>query len=101
MKTKAKTLWFKAKEYGWGWYPVTWQGWLITLLFALVYAASFIGFVGWLGVSKEAGPSATEQARLLGIAEFILWIVFLTYALFRICYRYGESPVWRWGKKPK
>ncbi len=23
--------WFKRKTYGWGWTPVSWQGWLVTL----------------------------------------------------------------------
>lgn len=25
-------LWFKAKNYGWGWYPVTWEGWTVTII---------------------------------------------------------------------
>lgn len=28
--TAPKQLWFKRKTYGWGWVPVTWQGWLLT-----------------------------------------------------------------------
>ena len=28
-------LWFKAKMFGWGWYPITWQGWLITILYVI------------------------------------------------------------------
>jgi hypothetical protein len=99
MKVRTRHLWFKAREYGWGWYPVTWQGWCITLFFTLAYGASLLGFIGWLGASQEAGPRVTEQSRVLGITEFVLWIVALTYILFRICYRFGESPTWRWGKK--
>ncbi len=29
MAKVAGKYWFKAKNYGWGWYPATWQGWLI------------------------------------------------------------------------
>jgi len=36
MKTKhIKPLWFKAKQYGWGWYPARWQGWLIVIGFII------------------------------------------------------------------
>jgi predicted GH43/DUF377 family glycosyl hydrolase len=24
-----RIFWFRAKEYGWGWYPATWEGWLV------------------------------------------------------------------------
>jgi hypothetical protein len=30
-------LWFKAKEYGYGWYPCTWEGWLVLVVF--IFAA--------------------------------------------------------------
>jgi hypothetical protein len=32
--------WFRPKTIGPGWTPVTWQGWLITLLFCVVIAAT-------------------------------------------------------------
>jgi MFS superfamily sulfate permease-like transporter len=28
--------WFGPKLFGWGWRPITWQGWLITLLLITV-----------------------------------------------------------------
>lgn len=28
-----KGYWFKSKPFGWGWTPVTWQGWLIMVLY--------------------------------------------------------------------
>ena len=33
--------WFAAKRYGWGWYPVTWQGWGILGIYTgfVVYRA--------------------------------------------------------------
>ena len=39
---KNKKIWFKAKRYGWGWYPSTWQGavcifiWVILFVFGII-----------------------------------------------------------------
>ncbi|HYC83050.1 MAG TPA: hypothetical protein VEB60_00680, partial [Candidatus Paceibacterota bacterium] len=33
-KDNPQRLWFKRKLYGWGWTPVTWQGWLAVLAYA-------------------------------------------------------------------
>ena len=96
-KGKVKKLWFKAKEYGWGWYPVSWQGWALTAVFAALYAISFVLFFGWAGSATEA--HANTQTSVLGILEFLIWIAFLTYLLIRICTKYGEKPGWRWGRK--
>ena len=35
-----KKVWFKAKEYGWGWYPSSWQGWIILLIYLLLLGES-------------------------------------------------------------
>ena len=34
-----KTIWFKAKEYGWGWYPFTWEGWTVTGVYVALILA--------------------------------------------------------------
>ena len=34
--------WFGPKVFGWGWRPVSWQGYLITLLLLIVLVAVFI-----------------------------------------------------------
>jgi len=34
-------VWFKAKRYGYGWYPSSWQGLLITITFLLLVLSSF------------------------------------------------------------
>ncbi len=101
MRTKKKgtTRWFAAKEYGWGWSPVSWQGWVITILFAGLYALSLIGFSAWVGSVAEA--KSELRTVLLGVVEFIVWIAFLTYVLVRICIEKGEKPGWHWGPKRK
>jgi len=75
-----KEIWFKAKNYGWGWYPCSWQGWLVLLVWAMLF--------------------------VFGIATFDhewlknLFVIFIfTGILIYICYKKGEKPSWRWGGK--
>jgi uncharacterized membrane protein YhaH (DUF805 family) len=76
-------LWFKAKNYGWGWYPCSWQGWLVLL----AWAAIFILLI----------DRAEDSNNIL--ANSIIPVLVLTAILISICYVKGEKPVWRWGKK--
>jgi hypothetical protein len=75
-----KTLWFKAKSYGWGWTPVTWQGWAVI--------GVYIGLLVLMMTRRDA-----------------VWqlpaVVLLTGALISISYLTGEKPEWRWGRKRK
>ena len=41
-----KRAWFEPKRIGWGWRPVSWQGWLITVVFAAVVIAACVAFGG-------------------------------------------------------
>lgn len=94
--TKRKNRWFRAKTFGWGWVPITWQGWLITALYTFLFTLFTIVFMGWLGVAKESG--AGTRAVLLGAAEYLVAVALLSYILYRICRRYGDKPRWRWGE---
>ncbi len=80
-------LWFKRKRYGWGWYPVSWEGWTVTLVYiALILSLAF--------TIDESSPDS-EIAFML-----ILPITLLTVTLIRICYAKGEKPRWQWNDKP-
>jgi hypothetical protein len=83
-----KNFWFKAKNYGWGWHPATWQGWLITLGYVVVAVLVARG-------ADSASPSASDT--LYGVT---LPLVVLTAALIAVCWKTGEKPEWRWGGKP-
>lgn len=83
-----KHLWFKRKLYGWGWTPVTWEGWAVTL----VYIALIILF----GLTIDEKSSTREIAF-----TFLLPFVFLTVAFIRILYKKGEKPRWQWGADGK
>jgi len=86
MKKSANNYWFKAKNYGWGWYPATWQGWFILL--------AYIGLVVWLVGDMDRELNTTGDT-LLG---FFVSLIFLTTTLILSCYLTGEEPRWRWGK---
>lgn len=81
-----KKLWFAAKEYGWGWYPVTWQGWLVLGVFIVLMIANAFR----LHVSNHSSVVPTE---------FLVETVVLVAVLIGICFWRGEKPAWRWGRK--
>ncbi len=83
-----KQLWFRAKRYGWGWYPVTWQGWIILLLFVAVYGLNVVFFTG-----RGTEPTNSE------LFWFLVRTVVLVGTLIYVCYRHGETPGWRWGEE--
>lgn len=81
-----KKIWFKRKIYGWGWYPATWQGWLVTAVYIAVILAS--------AATVDEGSPAREVAF-----TFALPVILATVAFIRIAYKKGEAPRWQWGKK--
>ena len=79
--------WFKAKHYGWGWYPVTWQGWLVLVVYLVLV-------VGELVVIDRQSHSVSDT-----LLNFVPDALGFTVILLLICYWKGEKPGWRWGKK--
>lgn len=88
IRDNPKGYWFKRKLYGWGWTPVTWQGWIVIFVYvALVF----------LFASNIDDTSPVREV----IFTFILPVTALTIVLLRICYRKGEKPKWQWGLPKK
>ncbi len=81
-----KKVWFKAKNYGWGWYPATWQGWLVILLYLV---AIVVGF-SWDDNGSHSGSDT--------LLKFVPRMIVLTAILIAVSYAKGEPPRWRWGK---
>lgn len=77
--------WFKRKLYGWGWVPVTWQGWAVV--------AVWLAFVLFFSLSID-DTSPTREV----LFTFLMPLIFLTLLLIRICYLKGEKPRWQWGR---
>jgi 4-amino-4-deoxy-L-arabinose transferase-like glycosyltransferase len=79
-----KKVWFKAKRYGWGWYPATWEGWMTILVWVVLFSASTIIFE-------------------MNVEKFLQWhLIFvftITALLIYVSYKRGEKPGWRWGNK--
>ena len=84
-----RPIWFKAKTYGYGWYPATWQGWLIILLWVALLSLN-----AWRLMSMN--PLPVENT-----IEFVAETLVMTAVLIYISYKTGEPPRWRWGKDDK
>ena len=70
--------WFKRRRYGWGWYPVTWQGWASVVIYVVVV----------LG--------ANSVLPVIGLPVLVVATLLLIY----LCARKGPAPRWRWGASP-
>lgn len=66
--------WFGPRRFGWGWEPVTWQGWAVS---AVAIAAS--------GAAIPIGAS-------FGDAAAVSWTFAVTIALIIVCVRTGTRP---------
>lgn len=84
LKDNPKHLWFKAKLFGWGWTPATWQGWLVVVIYVtlMIFLASKI--------NDQTGVNE---------AIYYFWLPFVLFtALFIvIAIKKGEKPKWHWG----
>jgi hypothetical protein len=76
--------WFKRKQYGLGWYPSTWQGWVIILIFVGLSTAPAVFY-----------PTAIKNHLIL----FLIYVLSLSAILVGICWKTGEYPKWQWGEK--
>lgn len=96
MNDSQKKLWFRARHYGWGWTPITWQGW--TVLGGMVAIIA-------IGVSvlsyKTAGLAKNSPQALIYTKDFMALVIADVLALILICYRKGEQPHWSWGDSTK
>lgn len=82
-KKNSKKKWFKAEMYGWGWYPVSWEGWIIISLYMIAISLHFINI--------EKFAHSTSDALLNFSIPFVITTVFLLI----ICYARGERPSFR------
>ena len=64
-----KHPWFGPKQrLGWGWTPVSWEGWAVTLFFIAVI----------VGVQLYFGPSLMAGCCTIGAIVLLLVVCFLT-----------------------
>lgn len=84
-----KKLWFKAKRYGYGWYPATKEGWLVMLVWVVFFVAGEMVFIKRMyayGNPKE-------------VFWFLPYVFVITGILIWVCKKTGEEARWRWGEK--
>jgi uncharacterized membrane protein len=77
-------IWFKAKRYGWGWYPATWQGWLVLLVWIVLFFLTMLRL-----------EDATSFREIL--SEVVVPVVLEVALLIMLSWGTGEKPRWRWG----
>jgi len=82
-----KKLWFRAKDYGWGWQPCTWQGWLVIVAY----------IAGMFFIASRIDADAKAASDVL--TSFIPQSIILTALVIWISAKYGEHPEWRWAGK--
>jgi hypothetical protein len=82
-----KKLWFRAKTYGLGWTPCSWEGWTVVALYLLSVYAYVRGTVDTALDGSGHGTPLYYHA----------FIALATITLILICYTKGEKPGWRWG----
>jgi hypothetical protein len=81
-------LWFQARRYGWGWTPVTIQGWFVVVVFLAAIAADVVFLIYRTRTGADMGSA---------MVTFYLWLAVLIVALLAVCWLTGERPRWRWG----
>ena len=85
MQNEQKNYWFKRRRYGYGWVPVTIEGWLLILGYiAVITIASF--------------PLWTDAPPAINVISYLAFALVLTVAFLFITYKKGPKPRWRWGK---
>lgn len=72
--------WFKRRLFGWGWFPVKWQGWaVIVVAIAIAWLGAYVG-----EVDDAPGMFLIGFALALGL-------------ILLFGYWKGEKPRWQWG----
>jgi hypothetical protein len=79
--------WFKSYKYGFGWYPASWQGWIVILIYGLnIYFG--IHFFG-----------EHISGKINTLIAYLPVLILTTVMLFIIVVKTGEKARWRWGNK--
>lgn len=87
MMASMRKPWFRPKLYGYGFTPISWEGWLATALFAGGLAATFTFAPGFFS-DRTAGAVATAAIAAALIAVFVV-----------VSLRRTEGEMrWRWGR---
>ena len=84
-----KKYWFIPKSYGYGFYPITWEGWISVFI-----------FIGLLLISAYVNGFFTLEIGTKSGLNFILDVCILS-SLFTVIFKdkIKDGLQWRWGSK--
>jgi hypothetical protein len=81
------TYWFKPKRYGYGAVPVTWQGWLVILVYTVIVLGCVL-----LALATRVSP--------WGLGSAVIAYAASTAVLFRLAWLKTDGGFrWRWGDR--
>ncbi len=83
-----KKLWFKNKRYGYGWVPISWEGWASILVYAIAMAFVVRNIIALVAYDRFQG---------VWVAVSVGRVLLLTTALLVVARWKGERPKWSWG----
>lgn len=89
LKDNPQRYWFKRKLFGWGWVPVTWQGWLVL--------AWFVAVIAWNFFRIDAASHSVSDTLINFIPQTALALILLII----VCIWKGEPAKWMWGLPKK
>lgn len=78
--------WFGRKRYGWGWTPITWQGWLSLAVFIAIFTFGATAFV-------NAGTSPRHWFALA------IWSASVIFCFLLFVRSKGPAARWQWGDR--
>lgn len=84
-----KHIWFGQKRYGWGWTPVTWQGWLVVIVFTSAFTL--------VSLPLKSAVYPLRYVTIIYLPSLVILFGFL-FIFFTLT---GERPTWRWGTRRK
>jgi len=84
-------FWFKPKRYGYGFYPISWEGWLSVLCYlAVLFLAAYTNNLFSCEISTKEGM------------RFIFDLILITTIASLLFYPKTKGPLkWNWGRENK
>ncbi len=91
MNEEEKQYWFRPKRFGYGMEPISWQGWLATL----VFVGAIIALAYFIGLTSESQEPTFDQ-----IFGFISGLIMLIILFMRVAKDKCKGELkWNWGKR--
>lgn len=87
-QTTGTNYWFKRRRYGWGWTPVSREGWLVVA-----------GFVAALVIPAILIDDRLEDSGWW-LGGWFAWLAICVIGMFVVTRRHAPPGKWRWGTKP-